>query len=184
MLGTKCTEPANLLRRTALDTQYDALLQMPNIAVAALPCQHCGGAPQHDGASATHIRQHSLSNSAPSASATQLSLTDLMQVSGTTAGASWSMASDVLGGGGHCRKGSQESVRFPGSLASDSFCSTTFTGGPDLHHEPCGCTWMTGVPAALLLCRRKPSIRRTIVVDEVSEQLRSLQCRRIGNTEP
>jgi hypothetical protein len=117
------------LCRTTPVTETDTLLPMTNIAVAALPCQHCSGTLQYDGAPATHLRQHSVSDSAPGPSGPQLSLMDLMQVSSTTAGARWSMAREAAeGGSGHHRKGSQESVDFAGSLASDSFCSTIFAG--------------------------------------------------------
>jgi hypothetical protein len=111
---------------------------MMNIAVSTLPRQHCSTAPQYDGTSVTHFRQHSITDSAPGPWVTQLSSPALsepqsMQIS-SAAGASWSIAPDMPeGGSGHHRKGSQESVDFPGSLASDSICSTTFAGGLSLH---------------------------------------------------
>ena len=104
------------------------MLPMPNIPMPTTSCHDISGAIQHAGGSATHFRQHSMSDSAPGSNATQLMFTDPMQTS-SAAGASWSMAPQVPDGcGGHCRKGSQESVDFHGSLASDSFCSTTVAG--------------------------------------------------------
>lgn len=105
------------------------MLPMTNIAMPTTSCHDISGANQHAGGSAAHFRQHSMSDSAPGSNATQLMFADPMQTS-SAAGASWSMTPQVPDGGdGHCRKGSQESVDFPGSLATDSFCSTTFAGG-------------------------------------------------------
>lgn len=105
------------------------MLPMTNIAMPTTSCHDISGAIQHAGGSAAHFRQHSISDSAPGSNATQLMFADGMQNS-SAAGASWSRTPQVPeGGSGHCRKGSQESVDFPGSLASDSFCSTTFAGG-------------------------------------------------------
>jgi hypothetical protein len=104
------------------------MLPMTNIAMPTTSCHDISGAMQHASGSATHFRQHSISDSAPGSNATQLMFADPVQTS-STVGASWSMAPQVPDvGSGHCRKGSQESVDFPGSLASDSFCSTTFAG--------------------------------------------------------
>jgi hypothetical protein len=118
------------------------MLPMMNTAIPTMLCNDVSGDLQHAGASATHFRQHSISDSAPGSNATQLMFADPMQTS-SAAGASWSMAPQVPnGGGGHCRKGSQESVDFPGSLAADSFCSTTFAGA----HLPSACAASIRLP--------------------------------------
>lgn len=96
-----------------------------NSTATATPTSHyCCSTQQQHGSEQTHFRGRSISGSTPGVP--QLSQPHNMPICSITGLSETSIS--------HRRKGSQESVDFPGSLASNSFCSTPFAAGATSQH--------------------------------------------------